>query len=64
MENQFIGRIHSSRPIKEDKFANKDRRVTSCTKCELGIFTDHSYHWTSNGLIHVDCDNPRKEKCD
>lgn len=45
----------------EEKHRSKDQRRSNCTDCKKGIFTDHVSEWTSRGLIHSDCDDPRKE---
>lgn len=37
----------------------EDRRVSVCTDCGWGIFTNHNYHWTTRGLVHVDCNEKR-----
>jgi hypothetical protein len=34
-----------------------DTRVSVCILCRKGIFPQHDYKWTSNGLVHCVCDD-------
>jgi hypothetical protein len=40
----------------------EDQRVSVCTVCRHGIFKFHNYIWTSNGLIHVTCEETKSDE--
>lgn len=53
------GRKNAPRVKFDEKLTSKDLRITNCTDCLKGIFTNHSKIWTSRGFVHTDCDDPK-----